>query len=59
MTERFFIRSTPEVRKALLHLAIDLEASVEKLAGRLLAQAIERAESDVKAGKIKLADIKK
>jgi hypothetical protein len=43
MSERFFIRTTPDVRKRLLHLAIDLEGAVEKLAGVLLADALARA----------------
>lgn len=53
MTARYFIRSTPETKKALQHLAIDLNAPLEKLAGRLLADAVDRAVADFKSGKLK------
>jgi hypothetical protein len=49
MTERFFIRTTPEARKLLLHLAIDLESGAEKLAGILLGDALEKARRDPEA----------
>jgi len=58
MSERFFIKATPDVKKALAHLAIDLDASVEKLAGFLLAHALERAD-DIRAGRLKTPDLSK
>lgn len=53
MTERYFIRSTEQTRKALQHLAIDLNETLEKLAGKLLGESVERAVADFKAGKLK------
>lgn len=43
MPKRFFIQGTVELQKRLQHLAIDLDTSAEKLAGRLLDEAVERA----------------
>jgi hypothetical protein len=51
--KRIWIRVLPDTHKALLHLAIDLDEGVERLAGELLAEAIERARADVVSGKRK------
>lgn len=50
---RFLVQGTEDVHKRLQHLAIDLDTSAEKLAGRLLAEAVERAEAELRAGKRK------
>lgn len=44
---------TPDTHKALLHLAIDLDETVEKLAGKLIAQAVERTRAELNAAKPK------
>jgi hypothetical protein len=41
--KRFWIRGTDATRKALAHLAIDLDTSAEKLAGYILADAVAKA----------------
>jgi len=51
--KRIWVRVAPETHKALLHLAIDLDEGVERLAGQLLAESIERARSEVTSGKRK------
>lgn len=51
--KRIWIRVKPETHKALLHLAIDLDEGVERLAGELLVEAIERAQAEVASGKRK------
>lgn len=51
--ERFFVRATPDVKRRLAHLAIDLDESIEKLAGKLLAEYVPTVEADVKAGRRK------
>jgi hypothetical protein len=47
--KRFWIRGSEETRKALAHLAIDVDTSAEKLAGILLADAIARVHKDPEA----------
>lgn len=45
--KRIWVRVLPDTHKALLHLAIDLDEGVERLAGRLLAEAIDRTRADL------------
>jgi predicted transcriptional regulator len=47
--KRFFIQGTEDLHRRLQHLAIDLDTSAEKLAGKLLAEAVQRAEAEGKA----------
>jgi hypothetical protein len=51
--KRIWVRVPPATHKALLHLAIDLDEAVERLAGDLLGEAIERARGEYDAGKRK------
>lgn len=44
--KRFWIRGTDETRKALAHLAIDLDTSAEKLAGFILADVVTKAQGN-------------
>jgi hypothetical protein len=46
MPKRFFVQGTETLHKRLQHLAIDRDSSAEKLAGVLLAAAVELAERD-------------
>jgi predicted transcriptional regulator len=49
--ERFFVQASPEVRKALQHLAIDMDMSAEKLGGMLLRDAVSRKQAELDAQK--------
>jgi predicted transcriptional regulator len=51
VSKRFFIKGTVDLHKKLQHLAIDLNTSAERLAGELLAEAVERAKAEVESGK--------
>lgn len=45
------VRIDLDIHRSLLHLAIDLDETVEKLAGRLLADAVARARAELEAKK--------
>jgi hypothetical protein len=49
VSKRFFVDSTVDVQKALMHLAIDLDTSSEKLAGYILADVVARARANPEA----------
>jgi hypothetical protein len=51
MPKRFFIQGTVDIHKRLQHLAVDLDDSAEKLAGKLLAEFIPLVEAEVRSGK--------
>jgi hypothetical protein len=59
MTERYFIRSTEQTRKALSHLAIDLNETVERLGGELMEMAVAIARAEFVSGKRKAKPKKK
>lgn len=40
--KRMWVKVTPAAHKELLHLAIDLDATIEKLAGEILTEGIRR-----------------
>lgn len=51
VSKRFFIQGTVDLHKRLQHLAVDLDDSAEKLAGKLLAEYVPTVEAEVRAGK--------
>lgn len=53
VAKRFFVQGTEDLHKRLQHLAIDFGTSAEKLAGRLLEEAVARAERDAAPDKPK------
>lgn len=59
VAKRFFVQGTNDLHKRLQHLAIDRETSAEKLAGLLLAAAIELAERDPAFAKSPAHDVRK
>lgn len=50
--KRMWVRITKDAHKDLVHLSVDLEEGVERLAGQLLTEAVRRARADFAAGKL-------
>lgn len=46
MSKRYPIRMDEQTKRELRHLAIDLGESVEKLAGKIFADAVRRARDE-------------
>lgn len=46
---RFWIKGTDDTRKALAHVAIDLDTTAERLAGYILADVLAKARDNPEA----------